>query len=144
MKKSITQADRIRPSRRASAAPAAAMGYGTLGYLWSRTDMLKEVLNVVQGVSAWPGVTIAHDGGGLRVCLRGVTLGHVRWNGRIDLPFESDVRERLVEEEMAYADRARADGRIFFKVRNQLDVDRALWLFRLAYLTADSTSGACT
>ena len=105
--------------------------------------MLKEVSNIVKGVKAWPDVTIARDRGGLCVRLRGATLGHVRWNGRIDLPFGPDVRQRLVAEEMAYPDPDQADGRIVFDVHNDADVERALWLFRLAYLTADSASGAC-
>jgi len=51
--------------------------------------MLKEVWDVVQGAEAWPGVTVAPDRNGLRLSLGGAILGHLRWNGRIDLPFRA-------------------------------------------------------
>jgi hypothetical protein len=103
--------------------------------LWSRTNILKEVWDVLQAVKAWPGLKIAPNWSGLCLALRGVTLGHVRWNGRIDLPFGPELRDRLVAEQMAGRDPD--TDRLVFDVRTTADVDRAVWLLRLAYLTAD-------
>jgi hypothetical protein len=108
----------------------------TTGYLWSRTSMLAPVREVVQAVRDWPGVIVAPDSGGLCLALHGVTLGHLRWNGRLDLPFDGEVRDRLIDESMARADPDRPDtGRLVFDVRALGDVDRAVWLLRLAYLS---------
>jgi hypothetical protein len=129
MKHSITQPDVSRaPQRELLSAPSAEVAY-----LWSRTSLLKEVWDVLEAVKVWPGVAIASNRSGLCLALRGVTLGHVRWNGRIDLPFGPELRDRLVAEEMASLD---PDiDRAVFDVRSAADVDRAVWLLRLAYLS---------
>jgi len=117
------------------AAPAAA----TAAYLWTRTSMLRQVWDLVQAVGEWPDVVIATKPTGLCLTLGGVVLGHLQWNGRIDLPFGPKLRDRLVTERMAsrHPDFSETD-RVVFDVRSQADVDRALWLLRLAYLSAES------
>jgi hypothetical protein len=106
--------------------------------------MLKEVWGVVQAVADWPDIAVAPDHGGLCLSLRGVTLGHVRWNGRIDLPFGPEIRDRLVAEEMASPDPERpGTDRVVFDVRTLADVDRAVWLLRLAYLSIDPKVKVC-
>ncbi|HWE94921.1 MAG TPA: luciferase family protein [Tepidisphaeraceae bacterium] len=105
----------------------------------SRTSTLKEVWDVVRMVEAWPGVTITPDGSGLRLSLHGVALGHVRWNGRIDLPFGPEVADRLVIDDLVIPDPDRPQTqRVVFDIRTQADVGSALWLFRIAYLCMDS------
>jgi hypothetical protein len=131
MKHSITQADVARD-------PQQAALFATLGeaaYLWSRTSLLKEVWDVVRAVRAWPGLAIASNWSGVCLALGGVSLAHVRWDGRIDLPFGPELRDRLVAEEMASHD-PDTDG-LMFNVRTAADVDRAVWLLRLAYLSVD-------
>ncbi|HSZ59991.1 MAG TPA: luciferase family protein [Tepidisphaeraceae bacterium] len=112
-----------------------------MAFLWSRTSMLKEMWDVVQAVGAWPGVAIAADPNGLCVGMRGVTLGHLRWNGRIDLPFAPELGDRLVAEQMATRDPE--TDRVVFDVRTGADVDRAVWLLRLAYLNVGSKLDLC-
>jgi hypothetical protein len=110
-----------------------------LAYLWTRTPILKEVWDVVDAVGVWPGAAIAPDHNGLSLMLRGVTLGHLDWNGRLDLPFRPEVRDRLVAEEMASRDpdHPQTNG-VVFVVRTSVDVDRAIWLLRLGYLIVDA------
>jgi hypothetical protein len=116
-----------------------------MAFLSSRTSMLKEAWELVQAVSEWPGLSIAPDPGGLGLALHDVSLGYLRWDGRLDLPFRSEVRDRLVAEEMARPgpdpdpDHTNSD-RLVFDVRTLGDVDRAVWLLRLAYLSLDSKS----
>ncbi|MDB5289584.1 MAG: hypothetical protein JWL69_825 [Phycisphaerales bacterium] len=105
----------------------------------SRTSTLKELWDVVKTVQAWPGVTIASDGSGLCLSLDGVQLGHLRWNGRIDLPFGPEVGDQLMAEDMVTRDPDPPETqRVVFDVRTQADVGRALWLLRIAYLNVDS------
>src|ERR1700722_3824618 len=102
-------------------APPAAMAF-----LWSRTHLLKEVRAIVQAVADWPGMAIAPDRSGLGLTLRGVTLGHVRWSGRLDLPFGPEVQGQLLAEQMASRDPDQIDtDRVVFDVRTAADVDRA-------------------
>jgi hypothetical protein len=103
--------------------------------------MLKQVWGAVQAVGGWPGVSIDPDPDGLCLTLTGVRLGHLRWTGRIDLPFPPEIGERLVAEEMACPDPEHpGTGRIVFDVRSVGDVDRAVWLFRFAYLSVESNA----
>ncbi len=106
--------------------------------------MPKEIWRVVQAVEAWPGVQIAADRSGLCLSLSGITLGHLRWSGRIDLPFGPEARDRLLAEEMAFRDPDQPDtDGVVFDVRTVADVDRAVWLLRLAYLSVDSKVDLC-
>jgi len=67
-----------------------------------------------------------------------VRLGHLLWNGRIDLPFGPEAAEQLVAEEMAIRDPSGSHtGRVVFDIQTADDVNRALWLFRFAYLIGD-------
>jgi hypothetical protein len=131
MNRYITQPDISRDPRQA----ALFTTLGEAAYLWSRTSLLKEVWDVVRAVKAWPGLTISPNWSGVCLALRGVSLGHVRWDGRIDLPFGPELRDRLVAEEMASRD-PDTDG-LMFDVRTTADVGRAVWLLRLAYLNVD-------
>jgi hypothetical protein len=115
-----------------SAAPAV------MAQLWSRTGMLNEVWRVIQQVSAWPGIVISPDGNGLCLTLFGVMLGHLDWSGRLDLPFEAEVSDELLEEKMVQRDPDHPEStRVIFDIRNLADADRAVWLLRLAYLSVD-------
>jgi hypothetical protein len=130
----ITRPDVFRdPKHGALPAPPMAMAL-----LWSRTDM-KEVWHVVQAIRGWRGVAIETDCTGLSFMVGGAALGHLRWNGRLDLPFVAEIEDRLVAEEMVSRDPDQpGTGGVVFDVRTLTDVDRAVWLLRLAYLTVES------
>ncbi len=106
--------------------------------------MLRQVFDVVQAVRAWPGVTLRRDRSGVCLAMREVVLGHLRWDGRIDLPFAPETASRLVAEEMARFDPEHPDGdRVVFDLRSAADVDRAIWLLRLSYLNLDAKVQVC-
>jgi len=119
------------PRQEMFSAPPEAMAS-----FWSRTSLLKEVWDLLQIVGAWPGVVIAPDHNGLRLTLRGVILGYLRWNGRIDLPFGPEAADQLVSEKIASRDLD--TDRVVFDIRTAADVNRAVSLLRLAYLIVDS------
>ena len=110
--------------------PATAMGH-----LWSRTRLLNEVSGVLQIVGSWPAIQIAPNHNGLCLSLDRVILGQIRWNGRIDLPFDPEVGKRLVAEGMACRDPD--SHQVVFVLRADADVEHAVWLLRLAYLSVD-------
>ena len=106
--------------------------------------MLKEVREIVEAVAAWPEVRITPGRTGLCLTLGNVTLGRLRWNGRIDLPFGPNVLSPLMAEWMVDRDPDQPDSeRAVFDVRGMADVDRAIWLLRFAYLIGDSKVDVC-
>jgi hypothetical protein len=147
MKRPITRHNRLRElrdSRDLHDQPPAVLAAGIGAWLWAHSGMLKPVWDVVLAVSAWPGVIVAPDQNGLCLRLGGVILGELRWNGRIDLPFGPEMRDRLVTEGLAARDPEQIDTeRVVFDVRTAADVDHAVWLLRLAYLSLDSNKDAC-
>lgn len=109
-----------------------------IAFLWSRTDMVSEIWHVVQTVAAWDGAEIQPDSSGLCLKLRGVTIGHLGWQGRIDLPFGAQMRDQIRAERIAgLYTYQRGTDRLAFDLRTPADVDRALWLLRLAFLAED-------
>jgi hypothetical protein len=130
MKHTTTKPDGSGDSGNVPHSPATAMGR-----LWSRTRLLKEVSGLLQIVGNWAGMQIAPNHKGICLSLGGVILGQVRWNGRIDLPFEPEVGKRLVAEDLACRDPD--SHHVVFIVRTEADVERAVWLLRLAYLSVD-------
>jgi len=98
-----------------------------MAQFWSRTRMLKQVWSVVEKVSAWPGLIIVRDCNGLCLALGGVTVGYLRWDGRLSLPFGADISQRLLEEEIVQGDPDhRNSKRVIFDVRNLTHADPAL------------------
>jgi hypothetical protein len=105
--------------------------------LWSRTSMLKEIWAIVQRVQTWSGAKITPTHGGLCLAVRRVRLGFLHWNGRIDLPFGPQANRQIMR---AWNAGDEGDGHAVpgvFEVREMADVDRAVWLLRLAYLIGE-------
>jgi len=128
-------------AHRVSQQDIARVPADAMAFLWARTDMLKEVWSVLQTVGSWPGVSIRSDSSGLCLTLGGLPLGHLGWHGRIDLPFGPQVQDRVLIEKMASLDTDRPNThRLVFDIRTAADVDRAIWLLRLAYLIEDRES----
>ena len=107
--------------------------------------MLKDIWAIVRAVEVWPGVVIEAESSGLRLTLNGSAYGHLDWSGRIDLPLKREIRDQLIAEEIIRSDLdyASADGLVLV-VQTRADADRAIRLFRLAYLIAESDGSART
>lgn len=116
----------------------------TAGALWSSTGIPKEIREILHAVAAWPEVWITPSRNGVCVTLGNMTLGHLNWDGRIDLPFGPDVLRPMMAEWMVQPGRGKLDGGgAVFEVRAMGDVERAVWLLRLAYLIGDSKVDVC-
>jgi hypothetical protein len=132
MSHSIEQLNVSRDNQLQVVFPAKA----SLACLWSRTNKLKEITDVLYAAGLWSGMEYEPDSRGICIARNGATLGLLHWNGRLDLSCWREVAEQLVAEEMASRDPQQPDtGGVVFDVRTSADVDRALWLLRLAYLT---------
>jgi hypothetical protein len=98
---------------------------------------MREQINRLQTViTAWPGMSAQpHRFGGIEFNLGSVEVGHVHFNGMVDIPFNSKLRNQLIAEQRAEPHHLLKDtGWISFYIREESDVERALWLFRLSYL----------
>jgi len=98
--------------------------------------MQQWIERVRQAVTAWPGVSAnPHRFGGVEFNLGRIEVGHIHSNGMVDIPFNSKIRDRLIEEQRAEPHHLLPDtGWISFYIRSEGDVERAVWLYRLSYL----------
>src|SRR5476651_967837 len=110
-----------------------------MALVWARTSLIREFWDVVQAVGSWSGAMIIQDRKGLRFTLNHVELGELNWGGQLIIGFGPKARNAIVAEKMARVDPDQPDAhRVLIDIRNASDVNRALTLLRLAYLTLDS------
>ncbi len=99
--------------------------------------MMQQYLERIrQTVTGWPGMSAQpHRFGGTEFNLGSVEVGHLHHNGMVDIPFNSKLRDQLIAEGRAEPHHMlRETGWISFYIRSEVDVERAIWLFRLSYL----------
>ena len=98
--------------------------------------MRQYIEQLQQTVLSWPGMSASpHRFGGLEFNLGTVEVGHVHYNGMVDIPFNSKIRHQLVKEGSAEPHHLlKETGWITFFVRTEADVEHAIWLFRISYL----------
>ena len=76
-----------------------------------------------------------HRFGGLEFNLDMAEVGHIHFNGMVDIPFNSKIRSQLLAEKRAESHHLLPEtGWVSFYVRSEADVEQAIWLFRLSYL----------
>src|SRR6266446_5668603 len=110
--------------------------------------MQHSVKKLEDEVSAWPHVSVhAHRFGGREFLFDKAEVGHVHVGGIVDIPFPRSVRDALLAEGLAEEHRwVPNSGWTTFHVRDEGDLDHALWLMRLSHLryalkTASDPSG---
>lgn len=95
----------------------------------------------VEAVSDWEGVeNEPHRFGGTEFKLGKVEIGHIHHgNGMVDIPFTVKMREALVSEgKTGIHHLLRDSGWTTFYIRDEADLQQALWLMRLSYLQKSS------
>ena len=102
-------------------------------YRRSRTRLLNEIEQVMRTVAAWPGVVVHSNRDEVHFVAGESIVGELRWDGRLDVVVPAELRDRLLVEAMAASDPhpSRCD-RVVWIVRTHDDVQRAIWLLRLA------------
>ena len=87
-------------------------------------------------VASWPHVSVApHQFAAKEFRLQKAEIGHVHFWGDVDIPFPMAVHDALLKEGRAQQHRWLPDsGWVTFHMRDDADVDRAVWLMRLSYL----------
>lgn len=98
-------------------------------------------------VASWPHVSVApHQFAAREFRFEKAEIGHVHFWGDVDIPFPRTVHDLLLAEGRAQRHRWLPDsGWVTFHLRNEADVERAIWLMRLSYLryalkTADNAA----
>jgi len=95
------------------------------------------VQTFVDTVRAWDGIeSEPHRFGGTEFKLGKVEIGHIHHsNGMVDIPFTVKIRVALVDEGQTSVHHVLPDtGWTTFLIRNEADLQQALWLMRLSYL----------
>lgn len=87
-------------------------------------------------IAEWPGISVhVHRFGGREFRFKRAEVGHIHSGGEVDIPFTRPIRDALLEEGLAEEHRWAPDsGWITFRVREEGDLARAIWLMRLSYL----------
>jgi Family of unknown function (DUF5519) len=86
-------------------------------------------------VGSWPDVHVeSHRFGGVEFLVGRRELGHLHGDHIADLPFPRRVRDELISSGRARPHHALPDsGWVTFPIDAEVDVERAIDLFRLAY-----------
>jgi Luciferase len=90
---------------------------------------------IVKEVSKWNGVVASpHRFGGTEFRLGSRELGHLHGDYQADIAFPMAVRNQLIAEGKAQPHHILPQsGWITFRFRNEVDVERAVELFKLSY-----------
>jgi hypothetical protein len=101
-----------------------------------RQIAMKTLDKIKETVSAWPRVSAhPHRFGGSEFRFGRAEIGHIHENGIVDIPFPRPIHDLLLAEESVEEHHFVPDsGWITFRLRNEEDVEHAIWLFRLSYL----------
>lgn len=87
-------------------------------------------------VATWPHVSVApHQFAAKEFRFQKAEIGHVHFWGDVDIPFPRAVHDVLLAEGRAQRHRWLPDsGWVTFHLRDDADVEQAIWLMRLSYL----------
>ncbi len=99
--------------------------------------MTREFLKrLEEQVSPWPGISVhPHRFGGREFCIGSSEVGHVHNDGAVEIPFPRAFRDELLAEGLAAKHRwVPESGWVTFLVRDERDLQHAVWLIRLSYL----------
>ncbi len=96
---------------------------------------MQQLKKLEEIVSTWAGITVhTHRFGGREFRLGNAEVGHVHECGIVDIPFPRSIRDALLAENLAESHRWVPDsGWATFFVRNDKDLQHAVWLMRLSY-----------
>jgi hypothetical protein len=87
-------------------------------------------------VGAWANISVhPHRFGGREFLFGAAEVGHVHTGGIVDIPFPRSVRDALLADGLAEEHRwVPNSGWITFRMRNDEDLQHAVWLMRMSYL----------
>jgi hypothetical protein len=115
----------------------------TMASLWSRTNLIRELWDIVQSVAAWRGARIVESRGGLTLAVNDVNLGHLKWGGQLVLGFGLEARTAIADETIGCNEPDQWGDVMVFNIRCASDVDRALCLLRFSYLISELDRNEC-
>ena len=96
--------------------------------------MITHLQRIEKYVCQWPGIsTSPHRFGGRLFRLGRWEVGHLHNDGALEIPLPRLLREELLSQGVVEKHHTEA-SRILFRVREELDVNRAVWLLRISYL----------
>jgi hypothetical protein len=92
--------------------------------------------HIENAVTAFDGVEAApHRYGGREFTFGKVEIGHIHRSGMVDIPFTRKIRDVLIAEGHAeHHHLLHESGWISFYIRQDADLDKAIWLYTLSYL----------
>lgn len=100
---------------------------------FDKTVLIQKIENLL---SAFDHVTIAnHKMGGREFLLNGKEIGHIHWNGDLDILFTKNIRDSLIQQNLVQTHKWVPDsGWTTFKVTDESHIEKAIELLRLSYM----------
>ena len=93
------------------------------------------IAEIIETVKQWDGVDYAVTEDGLIYSALEMELGQISGDGLVIVPFTPIISERLVKGGNIPDNRLQDNpGCLAFQVRDYVDTEQAIWLFRLSYL----------
>jgi hypothetical protein len=85
---------------------------------------------------SWANITVhPHRFGGREFLFGKAEVGHIHVGRVVDIPFTRSIHDALLSQGLAVEHRwVPNSGWITFRIRNEQDLDHALWLMRISYL----------
>lgn len=99
---------------------------------WKKLGLIEPI---EQEVTTWAGVSAdAHERGGRQFDLNGKEIGHIHWNGDLDILFNKKIRDELLRQGRVEEHKWVPDsGWTTFPVDNEEDIPKAIELLKLSY-----------
>jgi hypothetical protein len=86
-------------------------------------------------VSKWPDVTSEiHAMGGIGFLFQRKEIGHIHWNGDLDIVFGRELTEKLLQSGKVQQHRFVPSAAVTFSLSNEEDIDFAVTLLRFSQL----------
>jgi hypothetical protein len=104
-------------------------------FYFSKPQVRRLITKIEKLVIKWPYLsTTIHSFGGKEFNLNKQEIGHIHWNGDLDIMFKNDLVRELIRQGLAGEHRFVPGKAVTFKLRSESDVERAINLLRLSYL----------
>jgi luciferase-like monooxygenase len=107
-----------------------------------RTNILEDqplantIEQIKEAVLSWPRISVRpHQFAAEEFNFGNAEGGHLHAGGLLDIPFPRAIRNALLEAQLAEQHHfVPNSGWTTFRIRNDSDIDHALWLLRISYL----------
>jgi len=106
-----------------------------LAFKMSKPEIQKLIGEIENTITQWPGLhTAVHEMGGVVFLYDQTDIGHIHWNGNLDIVFGKHLTSQLVRLENIRHHNFLPESAITFSLMNREDIPFAISLLQFSYL----------